>query len=167
MTIRDIAAWDKWDALVAEIDLQSDNVKYIEERLRDFKLQERWEIETTQHEENIAKLAPISDEISRIRTVIEKIQQDTDRLDLLKWLSPEDYSERYNDIRERHENSTGDWLIRNHLYTKWKVTPGSFLWLYGKGMVEHRGKKRFKTNYFDSWIWQIVLEVGNPCLYFG
>ncbi len=76
MTIRDITAWDKWDALVAEIDLQSDNVKSIEEQWRDLKLQERWKIETDQHEENIAKLAPIADEISRIRTVIEKTQRD-------------------------------------------------------------------------------------------
>jgi hypothetical protein len=162
MTIRDIAAWDKWDALVAEIDLQSDNLKSIEEQWRDFKLQERWEIETDQHEENMAKLAPIADEICRIRTVIEKTQLDGSRFDLLKWLSLEDFSKRYNHIRETHESLTGDWLIRNRLYTSWKVTPGSFLWLCGKGMVEHRRKKQFKANYFHSWIWQIVLKVGNP-----
>jgi hypothetical protein len=133
MAIRDIAAWDKWDSLVAEINLQSGNMMSIEEQWRDFKLHERWQIEAKQHEENIATLNPIADEVARIRTIVGETQQDKSRFKLLEWLSPEKFSKRYNDIRERHESSTGDWLIGNQFYTSWKTNPGSFLWLFGKG----------------------------------
>jgi hypothetical protein len=130
----DMVLLDDWDDLSAKIEIQSARIKSIEEQWRDFKLEEKWEIEAENNKQRIAIEAAIEDEVSRIRSVIEKIQKDMTRLGLLKWLSSEDFSKRYNDIRERYEDSTGVWLIEHEIYKGWKENPGSFLWLHGNGM---------------------------------
>jgi hypothetical protein len=133
--IRDMAAFGDWDKLWADIQDQSMRMKSLEEQWRDFKVQEQWEVEAERHEHEMEILAPMGNEISRMKTLIQKAQTEKNRLQLLRWLSSEEVSTKYNDIRERHETLTGDWLIKSDLYTSWKTSPGSFLWLHGKGML--------------------------------
>jgi hypothetical protein len=133
--IRDMVAFDDWDKLWADIQDQSMHMKSLEDQWRDFKVQEQWEVEAGRHKHKMEILAPMGNEISRLRTLIEKAQKEETRPQLLEWLSSEEISTRYNDIRVRHESLTGNWLIKSDLYTSWKTSPGSFLWLHGKGML--------------------------------
>ncbi|KFY08508.1 hypothetical protein V492_06166, partial [Pseudogymnoascus sp. VKM F-4246] len=130
--IRDMVIWTDWDELSMAIDVQKGRMGEIETQWRDFKLQEQWNAEEKRHNEHMASLNPISNEIRRIREVTQKAQNDNTRLDLLRWLSSEDFSTRYNDIWSRHEELTGNWLIENDRYNDWKEKSSSFLWLYGK-----------------------------------
>ena len=43
--IRDMAAFDDWDKLWADIQNQSTRMESLEEQWRDFKVQEQWEVE--------------------------------------------------------------------------------------------------------------------------
>lgn len=131
--VRDMVAWTDWDELSTAIDMQKEHMNEIETQWRDFKLQEQWNVEKKRHNEHMDYLDPMSNEIRRIREVTEKAQNDNIRLGLLRWLSSEDFSARYNDIWSRREELTGDWLIENDRYNDWKTKPSSFLWLYGKG----------------------------------
>jgi hypothetical protein len=131
--VRDMIVWDDWDDLSAQVDSQTVRVKSIEEQWRDFKLQEQWEIEAENNKKRMAIDAAIRDEVTRVRRCIAKTQEDQTRLELFRWLSPEDYSKRYNNIRERHERDTGAWLLEHKIYKDWKESSGSFLWLHGKG----------------------------------
>ncbi|OBT61859.1 hypothetical protein VE03_08815 [Pseudogymnoascus sp. 23342-1-I1] len=130
--VRDMVVWTDWDELSTAIDVQKERMSEIETQWRDFKLQEQWNMEEKRHNEYMDYLDPISNEIRRIREVTEKAQNDNVRLSLLRWLSSEDFSARYNDIWSRREELTGDWLIENDRYNDWKTKPSSFLWLYGK-----------------------------------
>jgi hypothetical protein len=154
--IRDMTAFDDWDKLLAAIQDQSTRMKSLEEHWRDFKVQEQldidterhkqemamlaskvqqqWKIEAEHHKHEMEVLAPMGSEMSRMKSIIQETQRNKTRRQLLEWLSSEDVSERYNDIRKRHETLTGDWLIKSGLYTIWKTSPSSFLWLHGKGM---------------------------------
>lgn len=130
----DAVLWNNWDDLRAEIESQRGNLESIEGQWRDFKLQERWNDEQQRHNETISTLGPMADEMTRIRTVVEQTQKDQVRQDLLRWISEYDFSSRYNDIRDRREKLTGDWLLKHGVYKDWKITPSSFLWLFGNGM---------------------------------
>lgn len=48
------------------------------------------------------------------------------------WLSPPDPSSNFEAARKKRQPDTGLWLLEGPIYTKWKQTPSSFLWLYGK-----------------------------------
>jgi hypothetical protein len=132
--VRDMVDWTDWTELSTAIDIQKERMTEIETQWRDFKLQEQWNMEEKRHIEQMNCLNPIYNEIRRVTKITEKAQNDKIRQGLLKWLSDEDFSARYNDIRRRHEESTGIWLIENDRYNDWKKRPSSFLWLYGKGM---------------------------------
>lgn len=134
--VRDMVVWTDWNALSTAINVQKERMSEIETQWRDFKLQEQWNMEEQRHKENMAYLDPISKEIYRIREITEKVQNDGIRFGLLRWLSSEEFSARYNDIWSRRQESTGDWLIVSDRYNDWKKRPGSFLWLFGKGMPQ-------------------------------
>lgn len=133
-TISDMVLWNNWKDLRVEIETRRENLEAIEVLWRDFKLQEHWRVEADCHREMMAKLSPMADEVLRIRSVIEIAQKEKMRQDLLNWISKKDFSSRLNDIRDRREEFTGDWLIKFDVYKDWKTTPRSFLWLFGNGM---------------------------------
>jgi hypothetical protein len=54
------------------------------------------------------------------------------RLEVLKWLLRTDALAFHNSEYARHETGTGLWFLQRKEYTEWRVTPNSFLWLYGK-----------------------------------
>lgn len=158
--IRDMALWDDWDNLSQNIDKQNVRLKEVEEQWRDFKIEERWRADKERHGEQMAALDLIAAEMKRLKMVIEKAQKDRNRLEMLEWLSSEDCSKRYNNIRERHERSTGSWLVENSLYKEWRTKSRSFLWLHGKGMLNLLFKlDGLRLINRRSWFWQIFLEV--------
>ncbi|KAF8192837.1 hypothetical protein K438DRAFT_1935063 [Mycena galopus ATCC 62051] len=50
---------------------------------------------------------------------------------LEKWLGfPPDLKDRQQELRKLHHETTGSWLLGNHLFVRWKDTPSS-LWIKG------------------------------------
>lgn len=55
-----------------------------------------------------------------------------ERLTILKWLSPLDYSTYHNSYFNRVLVGTGQWLLHDKRYLDWKTsTSSSILWLHG------------------------------------
>ncbi|TVY45290.1 putative ankyrin repeat protein [Lachnellula subtilissima] len=69
-----------------------------------------------------------------IRADINKAQSHEDRRRIVDWLSEgiPDPSLEHNIARDKHEETTGSWLIHdNNDYSGWLTAPNSFLWLNG------------------------------------
>jgi Fungal N-terminal domain of STAND proteins len=52
---------------------------------------------------------------------------------IIAWLSSPDASKSHIAAREKHESSTGNWLLKRSDFEYWKLAPNSLLWLHGKG----------------------------------
>ena len=48
-----------------------------------------------------------------------------------KWLNAPDPSISHNNIRKKHYNGTGQWLLEDKRYITWKEQYNSFLWING------------------------------------
>ena len=69
-----------------------------------------------------------------IRADIRLARVNADRRRIVNWLSEgiPNPSKEHNIARERHEETTGSWLINDdNDYTDWLTDPNSFLWLNG------------------------------------
>jgi hypothetical protein len=51
---------------------------------------------------------------------------------ILDWVKSNDPSINHNAARQKHEPTTGDWLLESELFTKWTNATNGSLWLYGK-----------------------------------
>jgi hypothetical protein len=51
---------------------------------------------------------------------------------IVAWLSAADPWTNHDSARQRHENLTGDWLLRSEQYQNWKLSTGRHIWMYGK-----------------------------------
>ena len=133
----DMVKWNDWDTMLDEIKEQERRLKSIEEQWRDMKYEEECKLFSDQHEQRMAGLNAIEDEVSRVRCAIEEARNDNAREKLLDWLSSSvDASENYNSARESHALSTGDWLVeKSSDFKNWETAPNSLLWLHGKGTI--------------------------------
>jgi SpoVK/Ycf46/Vps4 family AAA+-type ATPase len=69
--------------------------------------------------------------VKEIREHVEKQSAEKHHEHIDKWLSPADPSTNYSrTLKERHPGS-GEWLLQDTRYSRWKGQPSSFLWLYG------------------------------------
>lgn len=73
-------------------------------------------------------LAQLSAQIQRILDT----QQSEEYRNIASWLSAADHLTNHESARQRHENSTGDWLLQSGQYQKWKLGKGSHVWMSGK-----------------------------------
>ncbi|RDL34761.1 uncharacterized protein BP5553_07889 [Venustampulla echinocandica] len=72
------------------------------------------------------------DIIADIRSEIVSAGDDELRKQIISWLEPGVHpSEEHNLARERHEETTGSWLIDSNECKSWLVDDNSFLWLNG------------------------------------
>lgn len=63
-----------------------------------------------------------------VRETIEK------RREIIKWLSSgPNPSQEHNVAREKHEKSTGSWLVDGEAFKTWLADENSFFWLNGGG----------------------------------
>lgn len=131
----DMIKWTKWDELLADVKSQDVAFKSVEEQWRDVKYQEECELQESRHEERLAALNAAKVEISRVYQAILQTQNDHKRVALLEWLSTVDPSANYNTGRDKHEDSTGEWLVKSTEFEDWKLSKSSLLWLHGKGRI--------------------------------
>lgn len=133
---KDSVKWDDWNSLLQKIKDQEKAFLCISVAFKD-ELEERWHRHDQRHKESVENLInSINNNLSGLRRDIELANKNTQRTQLLQWLSNVDPSENYNNARGRCKDQTGNWLIKENLkFQKWKNQPNSFLWLHGKGML--------------------------------
>jgi hypothetical protein len=49
-----------------------------------------------------------------------------------RWLSPPDPSKNHNIARKAHHEGSAEWFVRGKIFSEWKGTAGSLLWIRGK-----------------------------------
>ncbi|CAG8890998.1 unnamed protein product [Penicillium egyptiacum] len=89
------------------------------------------------HQEVIFKdyLQEAQKSLNRITRHMEHVFQwvnDQERRDLLEWVSDIQYGRHHDEIEERREPDTGDWLVQDERFREWMDSPSSStLWLQG------------------------------------
>ena len=57
----------------------------------------------------------------------------SERVEILRWLSPQPYMKHHQQIKKQALPGSGRWLLRDPLYIQWyKQSVSSLLWLHGK-----------------------------------
>ncbi|KAF2675921.1 hypothetical protein K458DRAFT_323448, partial [Lentithecium fluviatile CBS 122367] len=80
------------------------------------------------------EIASISQGISDLKIAAsnqESRYDDSDRKEMLSWLSPLSLEARQQQLFEVHQRGTGEWLLHHETFQKWKSTRGSSLWCSG------------------------------------
>lgn len=80
-------------------------------------------------------------QLNRFETAIKKliVGQEEEKLralsaeerDVVKWLSPLDFSSKQNDALSRRQEGTGQWLLKSTEFRSWLDTAGTVLWCPG------------------------------------
>lgn len=131
---RDIVKWDDWDALLAAVKEREYSFLQINEVWRDATYDDECTAVQKRHEETRSDLQAIGADLSGLRQAIDEVRQDKKRSNLLDWLCKVDHSISFNNNRNRHEEGTSEWLLKDcEEFTNWQKLPASFLWLHGKG----------------------------------
>ncbi|KAJ5117570.1 NACHT nucleoside triphosphatase [Penicillium atrosanguineum] len=73
----------------------------------------------------------IEDELSDVKSVVERINLNQISLAIRAWLVAPDASANHNAIYAKHHPNTGLWLINSHDFANWLKERNSFLWLNG------------------------------------
>jgi hypothetical protein len=73
----------------------------------------------------------ISRDVSEIKNQLDSQKSDENREAIIRWLSTTDPSVNFHASRRKCQPETGIWLINRADFKNWKVSPNSFLWLYG------------------------------------
>ena len=58
---------------------------------------------------------------------------DSQRVEILRWLSPQPYMDHHQQIKKQALTGSGQWLLQDPLYIQWyEQSVSSLLWLRGK-----------------------------------
>jgi hypothetical protein len=60
---------------------------------------------------------------------------DDERQRISSWLSSVDVMANHDAACQKHEPTTGDWLIESPDFEEWKAKAGGFVWLHGFGKI--------------------------------
>ncbi|KAH0534139.1 hypothetical protein FGG08_007265 [Glutinoglossum americanum] len=85
--------------------------------------------------DNTAIALTTGDSVAELRNAVALAQLDVKRNAILSWLTCTDPSKNQIAARQKHEPSTGGWLMKRSEFERWKTAPNSLLWLHGKGML--------------------------------
>lgn len=130
-----MARWDDWEALLIRFQEQEQAFLGVNELFKDGKYREECEAAERRHRETEGTWKSIGADLSNLHKAIEDARSDKDRVELLNWLCKVDHSKLFNAARDRHQDGTNKWLIKdNDTFKQWEKRPHSFLWLHGKGV---------------------------------
>lgn len=131
---RDVVKWDKWDAMLDEIQTQDTVFCSVYDLMKDAREEEKFEATVKHHRETLDVMAFMSNHVAGLSQAIQEIRNDREREKLLEWLSSADPSKNFNAALDKHQPETGDWLMKgNEDFETWETAPNSLLWLNGKG----------------------------------
>lgn len=135
--VEDMVKWNKWDDMLKVVDEKESKLGFIEEKLKELRIEEEWEEKRRQHESQIKNLGALKDEVSRFRNLVKESNEKSERQKLFQWLTVVDPSEYHNRHRNHHDTysfSTGDWLVKDDdMFRHWMTEKNSLIWLHGKG----------------------------------
>jgi hypothetical protein len=132
---RDVVKWDDWDTLLEDVRQRERVFRDVCDIWRDMRYDEECAGADERHRESMRRWDAVGDEVTALRNAVEDAHRDQKRAKLLDWLCDIDPSAAYNAARDKHEEGTGDWLIKDsEQFWDWETEPGMFLWLHGKGM---------------------------------
>lgn len=154
-TAREMATWDGWEDLSAEILDQETALLAVEARFDAFKVQEEWEKQQDWNKRNLAEDQALREEVHRIKELMD----DGNRRKLLQWLTSINIDEKYNNEREKHREGTGTWLTNGERFAEWKTTANSVLWIHGQGTQCIFTFWSSCLTLYSSWSWEVELEV--------
>ena len=63
-------------------------------------------------------------------STVRQYQEDEQRRKIIGWLSSIDVSANHNAARNKHESTTGDWLVKSQDFERWLKQADGFVWLY-------------------------------------
>ncbi|KAJ5605614.1 hypothetical protein N7510_008395 [Penicillium lagena] len=73
----------------------------------------------------------IEDEISTVRSLLERTKSSQISITIRSWLQAPDPSVNHNAISKKHHPDTGLWFINSYQFANWLQERSSFLWLNG------------------------------------
>jgi hypothetical protein len=73
----------------------------------------------------------IEDEISAVRSLLERTNSSQISFAIRAWLQAPDASVNHNAVYAKHHPKTGQWFVSSHQFANWLVERSSFLWLNG------------------------------------
>jgi hypothetical protein len=76
----------------------------------------------------------VPDTVSRIEAKVETMRSKLDRnedLEILKWLTPDDYGPQHSDFFRRRQPGTGQWLLDSVQFRRWLETDGQTMFCPG------------------------------------
>lgn len=82
--------------------------------------------------ETLQVVRTIQDRVEDVNKSVEKMAISDRHKRILKWLKVTDPSVNHNAARDKHEPTTGDWLLESEIFTNWTGATTGSLWLYGK-----------------------------------
>ncbi|KAF8850333.1 hypothetical protein BDZ45DRAFT_679851 [Acephala macrosclerotiorum] len=87
--------------------------------------------------DNLYKMSDTFDIAKDILSDIRAARKDEDRNRIMVWLTEgvPNPSKEHNEARNKHEKTTGSWLLDSNEFKKWSTTRNSFLWLNGNAGV--------------------------------
>lgn len=125
-----------------------DNVTEVQERLK-------FALQVLQLDINIA---------SRDLLLQLSAQQQTEEYHkIVTWLCAADLWTNHESARERHEKSTGDWLLQNDRYQKWRLGTGGRVWMCGKAGC---GKTVLCSTAIEDIRYHCRQNVDSACAFF-
>ncbi|SPJ73916.1 uncharacterized protein FTOL_03646 [Fusarium torulosum] len=107
-----------------------------------------------------APLSRWSDELTKITDQLDK----TKRREILQWLSKEPYRKHHQLVREGVVEGTGQWLLSDPIYLRWKEeSASSILWLHG---VPGSGKSKLVSLVVEDAVAAFHNHQSPPPAYF-
>lgn len=124
----DVVKWNGWDSAFGDIQERGNAFGQVYDIWRDIRCQEESEALYTRHEQNMNNMVVLCHDVSGLRKAIAHIQSDKERAKLLDWLSDVDPSVNFNVAIAKHNEHTGNWLLKdNEMFETWQMTPNSLL----------------------------------------
>jgi hypothetical protein len=130
----DMIKWQNWES--SDIQTKEADLCKLYDLRKDLNAERDFEKILAYHREEIENLSSISYNTSSLLYAIQEQQADRKRTELLNWLSSVDSSKLYNSGLDKIRTGTGEWLLTgNKIFEQWKLSPNSFIWLNGKGII--------------------------------
>lgn len=139
--------------MLQDIIVQKDAFVEVYEIWKDLIAGEEYKKLSGRHTEIMDAMKQISENIVGFQQAVASAKSNSNRGELINWLSSADPSSNYIRARDKHQPETGNWLIKESIdFKNWENAPNSFLWLNGKG------KNSLQFHYFAnrtfSWLWE-------------
>ncbi|CAJ0545089.1 Ff.00g085620.m01.CDS01 [Fusarium sp. VM40] len=122
-----------WEELLENIKYRETEFDKVGNGWRDKMYNEEWEKAEARHQQAMSQWRTIGTDVSELRKIVEEVQKDKKRQEMLNWLCAVDTSVQYRAARDKYSRGTCAWLVQeSDCFKTWEREPKSFLWLNGK-----------------------------------